>query len=233
MKSYGQFCPVAKAAELFCERWTPLILRDLAGGATRFSQLQRGVPLVSPSLLSRRLKQLEAEGIVERRHSPTGRSWTYHLTEAGLEFAPIIEALGVWGQRWTRRELAEHEMDLTVLLWAMEGSVHPDAFGERRAVVEVVFVDQPAHKCRWWFMNEGGRCQLCLEEPDFGVDVYLRISLADMIYIWRGDLTLARALDTERLAMHGTAAFRGAVTHWLGVSSLAHIKSRRSSGADR
>src|SRR5262245_63791734 len=112
MKSYGQFCPVAKAAELFCERWTALILRDLAWGATRFSELQRGVPLMSPTLLSRRLKQLEAEGIVERRADGKGGTPTYHLTDAGAEFVPVVEALGVWGQRWSRRQLAQGEIDL-------------------------------------------------------------------------------------------------------------------------
>ncbi len=88
MRSYGQFCPIAKAAELFCERWTPLVIRDLAAGVARFSDLQKGVPLMSPTLLSRRLKQLEAEGIVERRRTPGNRSFTYHLTAAGMEFEP-------------------------------------------------------------------------------------------------------------------------------------------------
>ena len=134
MKSYGQFCPVAKAAELFCERWTPLIVRDLAAGATRFSELHRGAPLMSPTLLSRRLKQLWSEGIVERRRAPGGKTWTYHLTPAGQEFVPMIEALGVWGQRWARRQLAENEIDLGLLIWALERGVNPNAFGQRRAV---------------------------------------------------------------------------------------------------
>ena len=111
MKRYDQFCPVAKAAEVFCERW-PLVLRDLALGASCFSELQRGVPLASPSLLSRRLKQLEKEGIVERRKSASGRSWTYHLTNAGQDLAPIVISLGMWGQKWSRRELAKHEINL-------------------------------------------------------------------------------------------------------------------------
>src|SRR5215471_15648821 len=89
MKSYGQFCPVSKAAEVFCERWTPLILRDLSLGASHFAELQRGVPLASPTLLSQRLKQLEKEGIVQRQKSASGRSWTYHLTPAGQDLAPI------------------------------------------------------------------------------------------------------------------------------------------------
>src|SRR5262245_32591587 len=116
MRTYGQFCPVAKASELFCERWTPLILRDLSVGPCRYSELKRGVPLVSPTLLSSRLKQLEKEGIVVRQKAEDGRSWLYRLTAAGQEFAPIVAALGTWGQRWSRRELAKHEVDLGLLL---------------------------------------------------------------------------------------------------------------------
>jgi DNA-binding HxlR family transcriptional regulator len=227
MRSYGQFCPVAKAAELFCERWTPLILRDLAGGATRFSELQRGIPLASPTLLSQRLKQLEAEGVVIRRRSPGGGSWTYHLTAAGREFAPIVEALGVWGQRWSRRELAEHEIDLGLLIWAMEKGVRPAAFGARRTLVRIEFTDQPAKKRYWWFRNENGRSELCLDDPGGEVDLYLSATLRDMIYVWRGDLGLARALEQGRLEAHGTAAARRALPRWLAISTLAHLKSAR------
>ena len=132
MKTYGQFCPVAKAAQLFCMRWTPLLVRDLASGPLRFSELQRGVPLMSPSLLSRRLKELEAEGVVER---PGGRGAPYRLTEAGAELVPLVIALGTWGQRWTRRQLEEGEIDLGLFIWAFERSVDPTAFGDRRRVV--------------------------------------------------------------------------------------------------
>ena len=227
MKSYGQFCPVAKAAELFCERWTALILRDLAGGATRFSDLQRGVPLASPTILSRRLKELEAEGVLERRRSPNGRGWTYHLTRAGTEFAPIVEALGVWGQRWSRRELAENEIDLGLLVWAMEKSVKPAAFGKRRTVVEVDFTDQPISKRRWWFVNDDGRCELCLDYPGFEVELYVEITLPDMIYIWRGDLPISQALESGRLEAHGSAWAMRALPRWLGIASIAHVQSER------
>lgn len=227
MKSYGQFCPVAKAAEIFCVRWTALILRDLAGGATRFSQLRRGVPLVSPSLLSRRLKDLEAEGIVERRRSPAGQSWTYHLTEAGQEFVPLVVALGTWGQRWTRRALAPHEIDLDLLLWALEGSVRPAAFGDRRTLVELQVSDQPAHKRRWWYLNENGACEFCVHDPGFGVDLYLIADLPTLIYVWRGDLALATALGDGRIEALGDAGVRAALADWLGVSVLAHVKPAR------
>lgn len=227
MKSYGQFCPVAKAAEVFCERWTPLILRDLAGGSMRFSQLQRGIPLASPTLLSRRLKQLEAEGVVERRRSESERSWTYHLTPAGEEFAPIIEALGIWGQRWTRRELAGHEVNLGLLLWAMEASARPDAFDNRRTLVQLELTDQPESTRRWWFLNEGGRCELCVKQPDLDVELYLVSALRDMIYIWRGDLSLGKAIEYERFVVHGTAQARRALPRWLGVCALMHVESQR------
>jgi DNA-binding HxlR family transcriptional regulator len=225
MKRYGQFCPVAKAAEVFCERWTPLILRDLALGASRFTELQRGVPLASPSLLSHRLKQLEKQGIVQRRRSSSGRSWTYHLTSAGQDLAPIVLSLGVWGQKWSRRELAKHEIDLGLLLWAIERGSRPEAFGRKRTIIQLTFTDQIEKKRNWWFLNEAERCELCLTAPDHSIDLFLEATLPDMIYVWRGDLSLARALDSGRLRAHGTVSAQRALPRWLGISPLAHVKS--------
>lgn len=231
MKSYGQFCPVAKAAELFCEKWTPLIIRDMAAGATRFSELRRGVPLMSPTLLSRRLKQLEAENVVECRPQPSGRGYTYHLTPAGEEFVPIMVSLGVWGQRWSRRQLAEHEVDLGLLIWSLERSVRADAFAKKRAVVRLEFTDQPPGKDLWWFVNENGACELCLEDPGFSEDLYLACTLPDMIYIVRGDLSVGRALDEGRLEAIGTAAARRALRSWLNLSPIAEVASVRQDAA--
>ena len=179
MKGYGQFCPVAKAAEVFCERWTALIVRDLGAGSTRFSELQRGVPLMSRSMLSQRLQRLENEGVIERRPKDAGRGWTYHLTPAGREFLPVVKALGVWGQRWSRRELADGEVDVSQLLWAMERFVRADAFGDRRTVVQFEFPDQPPNKRRWWFVNEAGEVHLCVKDPGFEVDLYLSARLLE------------------------------------------------------
>lgn len=227
MKSYGQFCPVAKAAELFCERWTALILRELAWGSTRFSEIQRGVPLMSPTLLSRRLKQLEAEGIVERRRGAGRRGASYHLTGAGEEFVPVVEALGVWGQRWSRRQLVEGEIDLGLLIWALERNVDPRAFGGRETVVRIEFTDQPAHKRLWWFVNRSEGCELCVHDPGLNVDLYLTCTLADMIYIVRGDLSLSRALFEDRLEAIGDVRLRKAIGSWLNLSPLAAIPSKR------
>jgi DNA-binding HxlR family transcriptional regulator len=227
MNSYGQFCPVAKAAEVFCERWTALILRDLGSGSTHFARLQRGIPQASPTLLSRRLKQLVAEGIVERRRSETGRSWTYHLTPAGHEFVPIVQALGVWGQRWLRRELADHEINASLLLWALERGARHDAFGARRGVVKLTFSDLPTRKRHYWFVSEKGATHLCVRDPGYEVNLYLTTTLPDMIYIWRGDLSLARAEEEGRLEVIGDGWARRAFPRWLARSRYADVKSER------
>jgi DNA-binding HxlR family transcriptional regulator len=231
MKGYGQFCPVAKAAELFCERWTPLIVRDLATGAARFSELKRGVPLMSPTLLSRRLKQLEAEGIVERKRAPNGKSWTYHLTTSGTEFVPMVTALGVWGQRWSRRQLAEGEVDVGLLAWSLERGVDAAAFGDASTVVQIGFTDQSAAKSKWWFINSNGLCDLCLEDPGHEVDLYLTTTVPDMIHIVRGDVSLTRALDEGRLEVIGPRSLRARLRKWLNLSPLARVRSQRADSA--
>ena len=228
MKSYGQFCPVAKAAELFCERWTALIIRNLAAGATRFTQIRRGVPLASPTILSRRLKELEEEGVVERRRLADGRGWSYHLTSSGEEFKPLIEALGVWGRRWARRELAKHEVNLTLLLWALEMNVRPGEFNKPRCTVKFTFTDQPAQRRDWWFVNENGGVELCFEDPGFEVDLFLAATLPDMILVYRGDLPLVSAIAMNRLKVHGAGWARKSLARWLVPSKFAHIKPGRA-----
>ncbi|WP_421856874.1 winged helix-turn-helix transcriptional regulator [Oricola sp.] len=228
MKSYGQFCPVAKAAELFCERWTPLIIRDLAAGATRFSELRRGVPLMSQTMLSRRLKQLEAEGIVERRFDDGARAARYYLTEQGREFTPMIEMLGIWGQRWSRRELIDEEVDLGLLVWSIERSVRADALGPERAVVRIDFIDQPAGKRVFWFVNENGACEMCMHDPGYEIDLYLEFTLRDAIYVIRGDLPLDRAVADGRLDVTGDTPMRARLRDWLNLSPLSAIPSARA-----
>ena len=227
MKSYGQFCPVAKAAEVFCERWTALIIRDLAAGAQRFAELRRGVPLMSPTLLSHRLKQLEAEGILERR-PVGGRAFTYHLTRAGQEFVPLVQELGVWGQRWSRRTLRAEEVDVGLLVWSMERSVKGEALGPGRKVVQLEFTDQPAGNRHWWFLHEDGGTQLCYEDPGFEVDAYLRASVRDMIRIVRGDLPLHAALAEERLDVAGPSSARRWLPGWFNLGPLAAVRSERA-----
>ena len=227
MKSYGQFCPVAKAAELFCERWNALIIRDLIAGPRRFSDLQRGVPLMSPSLLSSRLKWLVDEGVIahhdlgEKRHG-------YILTQAGQEFAPLVEALGIWGQRWTRRELEDHEIDLGLFVWTLESTSNPNAFGRERCLIRLELTDQVKAKRLWWFLNRNGRCELCVKDPGGDVNLYLACTLADAIHIVRGDLSPAQAMNTQRLEVLGDSWARRGFSKWLNLGPLTEVTSCRA-----
>ncbi len=226
MKSYGQFCPVAKAAELFCERWNALIVRDLAAGPRRFTELKRGVPLMSPSLLSSRLKWLIEEGVVAR-HDMGEKRPGYVLTEAGREFVPLVEALGIWGQRWTRRQLKEHEVDLGLLVWSLESTTNPNAFGARRCLIRLELTDQTEAKRYWWFLNRNGQCELCVEDPGGDVNLYLACTLPVAIYIVRGDLTPGGAIETQSLEVLGDSWASQQLVSWLNLSPLTSIKSCR------
>lgn len=221
MKGYGQFCPIAKAAEIFCERWTALVLRNLGAGAQRFNDIHRGVPHMSATLLTKRLRQLEVEGLVIRRRSPSGKSWTYHLTAAGAEFLPLVGALGIWGQRWTRRELETGKLDLGLLIWGLEYSVDPAAFGPGRHVLRLSVSDQPEHKRLYWFVCEAGALDLCVSDPGGSTDLYLDATLANLIRVYRGDVALETAMDDGRLRVDGTPKLVRRLRHWFNFDAMA------------
>lgn len=221
MKGYGQFCPIAKAAEIFCERWTALVIRNLGAGAERFSDIHRGVPHMSATLLTRRLRQLEAEGLVERRRNATGRTWTYHLTDAGAEFLPLVGALGVWGQRWTRRELMEGELDLGLLVWGLEHSVDPMAFGPQRRVVRLDVSDQPECKRFYWFVCKEGKLDICVSDPGGETDLFLSAPLDDLIRVYRGDVSLVAAIDDGRLVVDGAPKLMRRLPRWFNFDTVA------------
>ena len=228
MAGYGQFCPVARASQVFCERWTALILRELIAGSTRFNEIQRGVPLMSPSLLSRRLKQLEAEGVVSRQKSSSGRSVEYHLTEAGRHLEPLVQGLGAWAQEWADRTIKDDELDVSLLVWDMQRSVRPENFPAGRTVVEIVFADLPKSTARWWFVCETGAVELCPVDPGFEVDLYVTTDLRTLTDIWIGNQTVAEAELADRIDLHGSNDHRICFADWLGLSPFAKVRSRRA-----
>jgi DNA-binding HxlR family transcriptional regulator len=231
MKGYGQFCPVAKGAEVFAERWTPLVLRELLCGSTQFSDLHRGVPLMSRSLLSLRLKQLEQIGVVERKCGPQGPQ--YHLTQAGREFAPIIRQLGEWGQRWFRSRYDRDELDVTLLMWDMRRCIKPDAFPAGRTCVRFDFSGLPASKRTWWLVSDGEEADLCPADPGFEVDLYVATDLKTMTRVFMGDLEMRSAVAAGRIELDGTRELRQRLERWLGLSGFAGIADARSPAGTR
>jgi DNA-binding HxlR family transcriptional regulator len=225
MRGYGQFCPVAKGAEVFAERWTPLVLRELLCGSTHFGDLHRGVPLMSRTLLSLRLKQLEEIGVVKR--SAGARGPEYHLTEAGREFAPIVENLGAWGQRWFRSKFGKDELDVTLLMWDMRRTVKPDAFPPEKISVQFEFSDQPASKRSWWLVSDHGDVDLCATDPGFDIALYVTTNMRSMCRVWLGDLAVRAAVNSGEIELDGSRDLRTRFERWLGLSGFAGITDGR------
>jgi DNA-binding HxlR family transcriptional regulator len=226
MKGYGQFCPVAKGAEVFAERWTPLVLRELLCGSVHFSDLHRGVPLMSRSLLSLRLKQLEEIGVVERKQGSQGPE--YHLTQAGQEFGPIVRQLGEWGQRWFRPKFDRNDLDVTVLMWDMRRCVKVDEFPPGRISVQFDFFDLPASKRTWWLVSSGEEADLCPTDPGFEVGLYVATDLRTMTRVFMGDLSMRAAMSAGQIELDGARELRQGFERWLGLSSFAEIENARN-----
>ena len=228
MKGYGQFCPVAKAAEIFGERWTPLIVRELIAGSHRFNELRRGNPLMSPSILSQRLKSLEDAGIVERRTTGGGGardSVEYHLTEAGRELGPIVMQLGHWGHKYARSQLTPDDFDPALLMWDLRRRLDASGFAPGRTVVQVEFTDAPRKTRYWWLDVNDGEVDLCMKSPGHEVDLHLRCRVETLSHVWMGHQPVRQALASGELQVTGPSALIRAMDEWLGFSVFAHPES--------
>lgn len=227
MMRYGQFCPTAKAAEIFAERWTPLVVQEMLAGSTRFNDIRRGVPLMSQTLLSQRLKELERVGIVERR-GDNGRVREYHLTEAGAALGPVILSLSEWGLQYAQDPLEEGDLDVTVLVWNIKRRVDPGVFAGRRVTVYFEFTDVPKNKSLWWLVNDRDSVDLCPTDPGFPVDLYVRTDIRTMIAIWFGRLAWEAGVRSGRVEVIGERAMRDRLRSWL---LLAPVRVKRDEAA--
>lgn len=221
--SYRQFCPVAMAAEILCTRWTVVLLREMVAGSTRFNDLRRGVPRMSPALLSQRLKELEAAGIIFRAASRTETGiFEYRLTAAGEELKPLVEAFGIWGQRWVETELSLQHLDVSLLMWDMRRNLDPTPMPKRRSVIKFQYPELSAAQRSWWLMVEPqADVDLCSVDPGFDVDLYVVGDLRTMTAIWMGLDTVRAAVDERRLILTGEPALAANMQAWLGLSHFA------------
>jgi DNA-binding HxlR family transcriptional regulator len=226
--SYNQFCPVAMAAEILGARWTLVLLRELVVGSTRFNDLRRGVPRMSPALLSKRLKDLETAGIVTR--SPVvgeAGAFEYRLTEAGRELKPVIEAIGCWGQRWIDIEASLEKLDPNLLMWDMRRNIDPKPMPQCRNTIQVIFTDLPQTRRNWWLVVEPGQeVDLCSVDPGFDVDLYLSTDLRTMTEIWMGYTAIARAKEQGKLLITGSRQLEADLASWMCLSPFARVERR-------
>jgi len=224
--SYNQFCPVAMAAEILGSRWTLVLLREMVVGSSRFNELRRGVPRMSPALLSKRLKDLESAGILARRPAKgEPGTFEYQLTDAGRELKPVIEAIGCWGQRWVETEASLENLDPNLLMWDMRRNIDPSPMPQARTTIEVIFADLKKAQQNWWLIVEPGQeVDLCSIDPGFEVDLYVTTDLRTMTEIWMGYTTIGRATQQGRLVLTGSKQLAAAMGTWLKLSPFAKVK---------
>lgn len=226
--SYRQFCPVAMAAEILCTRWTIVLLRELVAGSTRFNDLRRGIPRMSPALLSQRLKELESAGVVYRAPSSTEPGiFEYRLTEAGRELTPVIDAFGIWGQRWVETEPSLQNLDVGLLMWDMRRNLNPEPMPRRRSVIQFLYPElSPALRSWWLLVAPDTGVDLCSVDPGFDVDLYVSTDLRTMTATWMGLDDVRTAQRAERLLLTGDRALADDMQSWLGLSVFARERKR-------
>jgi DNA-binding HxlR family transcriptional regulator len=221
-RGYGQFCPVALAAEVLAERWMPLVVRELLCGSVRFNDLQRGVPRMSSALLARRLKELQFAGIVERRLG-AGGSFEYHLTAAGRELFPVVEKMGLWAQRWLRHDLVDTaNLDSDLLMWDIRRNVLAKSPPrDSRYVAEFRLSGVPISRRRYWLVFERGAVDLCYRDPGFDVDLFVEASLRVLTQVWLGHISIEQAVRDGRIRLDGSRRDIAAFRLWFALSMFA------------
>lgn len=221
--SYQQFCPVAMAAEVLCTRWTVVLLRELIAGSTRFNDLRRGVPRMSPALLSKRLKDLEEAGIVRRVASPVEPGvLEYHLTRAGRDLRSVVESIGIWGQHWVEAQLSLKNLDPSLLMWDMRRNLDATPIPKRRCVIQFLYHELLAARRHWWLIvAPGEEVDLCSVDPGFEVDLYVATDLRTMTGIWMGLTTVREAIAGDKMTLTGERQLAADMQTWLGLSPFA------------
>ena len=221
---YGQFCPIAKAAEVLGERWTILIIRELLVGTTRFSDLQRGLSQISPTLLTKRLTQLQDCGLVVRKNVPRQRRIEYYLTPAGRELMPIILGLADWGMKWARGQMSDAELDVELLMQDFSRRIDHNHLTGGRTVIQFIFSGLSKFE-RWWIVIEANNeRELCVDNPGKEVDVVIRSDVRTMAEIWAGDSQIPAMKKAGRLHVSGDSFLIRTMASWLRPGMSAHVR---------
>ena len=226
-KGYGQYCPLSLAVELLCQRWTMLVVSRLFDGCSRFNEIHRGVPRMSPTLLSQRLSELEKAGILRTRRSKNGSGREYLLTNAGKELEPLIDHLAVWGQKWAR-DMVDDDLDPAFLVWSMHLRMDTDAMPPGRTVIEFKFRGAPTDSRQFWLINRDGKVEMCLKDPELEVDLLVTSRLRTFVEAWRGFRDLRNEIEAGRIKLYGSKDLCNGFPSWLRLSMLAPYPRMRA-----
>lgn len=226
--TFGQFCPIALASEVLTQKWMLLIVRELLAGSTRFSDIRRGVPRISATLLKQRLQTLERGQIVERRAARMAGTHTYELTAAGRDLKPVLSNIGEWGQRWAR-DICADDLDPGWLVWNVHRRLRVEAMPGGRVNIEIFFSDATATQRYFWLVKNDDGVEVCVKPPGFEVDLTVRTSVRVLAEVWRGIRDLRQELAAGRIEVIGHSRLRRAFSGWLLLSVYAPIKRVRVS----
>jgi DNA-binding HxlR family transcriptional regulator len=229
--SYGQYCPLALAAELLCRRWTVLVISRLIDGCTTFTEIHQGVPRISPTLLSTRLEELEDVGILIRKKISKSTRYRYELTQAGWDLEDIIMKLAIWGQHWAR-DMDISDLDPGFLAWSMHTRINTKAMPSARIVMHFEFSGAPADCQRFWLVHDKGKVDMCLKNPGFETDLLIKADLRNFIETWRGFRDLRQEIRAGRIKLTGPSEHKKAFPTWLLLSALSPYP-RKVQGRER
>ncbi|MDH5723221.1 MAG: helix-turn-helix transcriptional regulator [Alphaproteobacteria bacterium] len=228
-RKYGQYCPIAKAAEVIGERWTLLILREIMLGSCRFNEIKRGIPLISTALLSKRLGDLEFAGVIKKVKIESSKSYEYHMTKIGKQVQPIIVNLGLWGQHWLEDKLGKKDLDMGALMWDVRRRINAENLPDGRTVLHFEFPDAPKIMRMWWIVVEHESVDLCYSDPGYEVDLYVSTDKTSMAHIWLGKLDLKKAIRDNTFELIGDRGLIKTIESWFLLSKLVEItKSNKS-----
>jgi len=189
-------------------------------GSSRFNDIHRGVPRISPALLTKRLQDLEKSGIITRSQETGG----YQLTPAGWELKPVVETLGVWGQRWVRGQLSDEDFDPDLLMWEMRRRIDLDAFPSKQTCIHFKFTDVPSNKSNYWLLGSSKGVELCISDPKFDVDLFVTTDIRTMTRVWNGDVNLASRIEDGSIDLHGPKNLQTAFRSWLQLNMFAGVE---------
>lgn len=220
MYDYGEACPISRASAILCERWTLQIIREMTLGATRFSEFQKYLPRISPTLLNSRLRRLEDAGVIVKRRIPEKRGHEYLLSPAGKALAPLLYEMGKWGMEWAHAELEEEQLNAVVLLREIAVLMNTDALPDGDLVFQFTFTDLDDGAVRYILVQRDRR-EVCDENPGYEVDVYFESTLRTLTEVFWGDTTLTKARESGTLKIVGWSACTKRLSSWFPVSAFA------------
>lgn len=222
----GSLCPAVKAADMIGDKWILLILRELFLGANRYNEFQRALPRISPTVLSKRLKQMEADGLIIKKTTAGEKATEYRLTKCGRELAPLVNYMSKWGLRWARRRMNEEDLDVGCFMWDFHRSLNTAELPDGETVFSVTFSELDAHK-KWWLVAKADVVDLCTDDPGKEVDLYIASTLPALAEVWMGDVEVSAAIKTDDVMLTGAAYLIQSASQWFPKSRYANVRPKR------